>query len=68
MAEITLNGVAGARSGKSLFAQFRAWMHKRAEYYRTLRELQSLDARTLADLGISPADFRAIARRATFEG
>ena len=66
MADITLNGVAGASTGKSLFAQFRAWLHKRAEYQRTLAELQSLDQRTLADLGIAPADFRAIARRETY--
>jgi uncharacterized protein YjiS (DUF1127 family) len=66
MADITLNSVAGASAGKSLYAQFRAWLQKRAEYQRTLGELQSLDQRTLADLGIAPADFRAIARRETF--
>lgn len=66
MADITLSSVAGARTEKGLAAQFRAWWQKRADYRRTLGELQSLDSRTLADLGIAPADFRAIARRETF--
>ncbi|MGF1625710.1 MAG: DUF1127 domain-containing protein [Alphaproteobacteria bacterium] len=66
MADVTLNSLAGARAGKSLFSQFRTFLQKRADYQRTLGELQSLDQRTLADLGIAPADFRAIARRETF--
>lgn len=63
MADITLNGVAVASTGKGMIAQFRVWLQKRANYQRTLAELQSLDSRTLADLGIAPADFKAIARR-----
>ncbi|AVF02557.1 MAG: hypothetical protein Devi2KO_14650 [Devosia indica] len=33
-----------------------------AKYQRTLRELNSLDARQLHDLGITKGDIRAIAR------
>lgn len=66
MADVTLNSLTGARSNQGFGAQFRAWWQKRADYRRTLSELQSLDQRTLSDLGISPADFRTIARRETF--
>ncbi|HTM78778.1 MAG TPA: DUF1127 domain-containing protein [Devosia sp.] len=32
-----------------------------AQYQRTMRELSNLDSRQLTDLGISRADFKAIA-------
>lgn len=35
---------------------------KFAQYQRTMRELNQLEDRQLRDLGISRADFRAIAR------
>ena len=36
-----------------------------AAYRRTVRELKSLDANTLRDIGISRYDIRAVAARAT---
>lgn len=41
---------------KQLFSNWKA-------YNQTVRELGSLDSRTLADLGITRADIREVARR-----
>lgn len=68
MADVTLNSLNRTQSGKpGLMAQFRVWMQKRANYHRTLTELESLDRRTLNDLGIAPADFRRIARQEAYK-
>jgi len=40
---------------------------KRAEYIRTLREIEALPAtRAIEDLGLNPYDAKAIARRAVY--
>lgn len=68
MADVTLNSLNRAHAGKpGLMAQFRIWMQKRADYHRTLSELETLDRRTLNDLGIAPADFRRIAREEVYK-
>ena len=39
------------------------WLREHVSYLRSLRELNRLDARTLEDIGISPDQFRTLARR-----
>lgn len=49
-----------------LFNTFRAAAAKRAQYYRTLDELRSMDDQTARDLGVNRYDFPAIAYRSVY--
>jgi uncharacterized protein YjiS (DUF1127 family) len=51
-----------ARAG-ALLDRWRAARALRAAYLRTLREMQALSDRDLADIGIARADIEDIARR-----
>ena len=39
------------------------WLREQISYLRSMRELNRLDSRTLDDIGVSPDQFRAMARR-----
>ena len=39
------------------------WLREQVSYLRSMRELNSLDWRTLEDIGIAPDQFSMLARR-----
>ena len=49
-------------------ADARDYMARRSVYRQTLRELNDLTDRDLADLGVHRADIRGIAREAAYKG
>ncbi len=49
---------------RRLLADLAAWRRQYAAYRNTLSELNKLEARDLADLGMSRADFHYLARQA----
>ncbi len=56
--------VAGAgtyRVKHGLMHHIAAWWNERREYNRVMHELRMLDDRTLDDIGITRADFSAVA-------
>jgi len=57
---VTMNPARGAFG--RLIERVRAGVIRRRDYTRTMSELQRMDARQMNDLGISRADFDAIAR------
>ncbi|SHG98462.1 DUF1127 domain-containing protein [Marivita hallyeonensis] len=48
-------------------ADLRAKLARRKVYRETLRELRTLDARELADLGLNPSMLKRIAYQAAYE-
>ena len=50
----------------SLFNTLRAAAHRRAQYHRTVAELQNMPIDTALDLGIYQGDADKIARRAVY--
>ncbi|MEQ9814414.1 MAG: DUF1127 domain-containing protein [Azospirillaceae bacterium] len=57
---VTMNPTRGAFG--RLIDRVRADITRRRDYTRTMNELQRMDTRQMNDLGISRADFDAIAR------
>lgn len=50
----------------TLAARIKSAALKHAEYRRTLSELRAMPLSTTADLGLNPADFPRIARKAVY--
>ena len=57
-------GLKGQTPMKTLFAQYRAELAKRASYRRTRDEIAALPRRVAIDLGMFPEDADQIAREA----
>ena len=50
----------------SIAARFTNAARRHADYRRTLAELRSMPTTTMADLGLTPADFPRLAREAIY--
>ena len=64
---LTASAPFGARVA-NIFSGLRARRAQYATYRTTMRELESLSDRELADLGIARATIRSIAYQAAYEG
>ncbi|MFN3292024.1 MAG: DUF1127 domain-containing protein [Gemmobacter sp.] len=58
-------GMAG-RNGQGLMARLREALHRRQVYRRTLRELNGLTTRELADLGLTRSMVTRVALEAAY--
>lgn len=70
MANVTMfeRGNTGIAGGSGLVARMRKAIDDYRLYRRTLVELEALNARELADLGLSPFDIRQVAYESVYGG
>lgn len=60
----TVGRSARAASGPTLLERLGAWLEEQRAYRKTVAELERMDDRELADIGMSRVDIRRIAREA----
>lgn len=61
-----VEGLGGFEGFSGLVKSVKLAIERRAVFHRTLRELNSLTDRDLADLGISRSQIRALAQEAAY--